>query len=76
VATTTISIPVDEETARAFSRASAEQQRKLQILLNLRLRELTSGPTKSLQQVMDEIAAAAKQQGMTPEVLESLLNEQ
>jgi hypothetical protein len=74
--TTTIQIEVDSDTALAFSGASASDQRKLRLLLRLRLRELTTGPKKPLNQIMDEIGNYAESQGMTPEVLESLLNDE
>jgi hypothetical protein len=70
----TISIEVDERAARAFSEASAEERRKLQLLLDLRLRELTSGPVRPLKEIMDEIGARAAARGLTPEILESLLH--
>ncbi|MBW3542017.1 MAG: hypothetical protein KY476_17245 [Planctomycetes bacterium] len=73
--TATISIEVDEDSARAFCEASAEEQRKLQLLLALRLRELTAGPIRSLKEIMDEMGAEAEARGLTPEILESLLNE-
>jgi ferritin-like protein len=76
MATATISIQVDEEAARAFAKASAEEQRKLQLLLGLRLRELTSEPPRSLNVVMDEIGARAEERGLTPEILESLLHDE
>jgi hypothetical protein len=72
--TATISIEVDADTARAFREASAEEQRKLQLLLNLRLRELTRGPGRPLKDIMDEIGAQAEAQGLTPEGVESLLH--
>ena len=74
--TSTISIEVDSEAARAFAQASSQVQRKLESLLALRLRELTSGPIRPLSQIMDEIGARAEARGMTPEVLESLLNDE
>jgi ferritin-like protein len=70
----TISIEVDERTARAFAAASEDERRRLQLLLALRLRELTDGPPRSLNDLLDEIGARAKAQGLTPEILESLLN--
>lgn len=70
----TISIEVDADTARAFSRASPKEQRKFQLLLNLRLRELTTNPTRPLKEVMDAIGASAAARGLTPEILESLLH--
>jgi hypothetical protein len=74
--TATISIEVDAEAARAFSQASIEDRRKLELLLALRLRELTRGPTRPLQEVMDEIGAKAQSRGLTPEILESLLGDE
>jgi hypothetical protein len=74
--TASISIEVDEDTARAFSRASAEEQRKLQLLLALRLRELTTGSPRTLKAIMDEIGTQAQTRGLTPEILESLLDDE
>lgn len=71
----TISIPVDDTVASAFQAASAERQRQLQMLLRLRLRELTIRPTRSLDQVLDEVGRAARSKGLTPETLESMLDE-
>lgn len=72
----TISIDVDPVAARAFFEASAEERRKLQLLLGLRLRELTTGPTRPLKEIMDEIGAEAESRGLTPEILESLLRDE
>ncbi len=69
-----IRIPVDPETARAFERASAEEQRKLRLLLSLRLRELTTSPLPSLQTILDEVGREAQEKGLTPEILNTLLN--
>jgi hypothetical protein len=72
----TITIEVDPEAAKAYEVASAEQKRKLQLLLGLRLRELTSQPPRALSDVMDQIGAEAQARGLTPEILKSLLNEE
>jgi hypothetical protein len=69
----TISIQVDEETARAFATASTEEQRKIELLLRLRLQDLTLGLQRPLKVVMDEIGEQAEARGLTPEILESLL---
>lgn len=74
MATTTISIEVEAGAARAFAQASPEERRKLQLLLSLRLRELTAQPTRSLQEIMDQIGAQAEARGLTPDILESLLH--
>jgi hypothetical protein len=77
MATATLTIQVSEEAARAFTQVSPEDQRKIQLLLDLRLRDLTVSPLprKSLQAVMDKIGKNAAARGLTPAVLESLLND-
>jgi hypothetical protein len=74
---TALTIQVSEEAARAFTQVSPEEQRKIQLLLDLRLRDLTISPLsrKSLQTVMDEIGKNAAARGLTPAGLESLLND-
>ena len=74
--TANINIEVDEAAAQAFAEASPEEQEKLQILLSLRLQELTSSPGKTLQAVMDEMSKEAEARGLTPEILESLLRDE
>ena len=71
--TTTITIPLDAETAKIYTEAPAEIRRKLQLLLGLWLREFTVSP-RSLQSVMNEISRKAQERGLTPEILESRLN--
>ena len=77
MATAALTIHVSEEAARASTQVSPEDQRKIQLLLDLRLRDLTISPPprKSLQTVMDEIGKNAAARGLTPAVLESLLND-
>jgi hypothetical protein len=72
---TTIAIEVDNEIAQTFFHASADEKRKLQFLLNLRLKEILFSPDNSLMEIMDKMGAYAEAQGMTPELLVSLLNE-
>jgi len=76
MATATISLEVDADTARIFAAASAEDRRKLQLLLRLRLRELTARPIRPLKEVMDEIGRHAEARGLTPETLDSLLRDE
>ncbi len=45
----------------------------MQALLSLWLRELTAGEIPPLQQVLDEVGRKAKDRGLTPEMLDSLL---
>jgi hypothetical protein len=76
MATATITLEIDAESARAFAAASTEDRRKLQLLLSLRLRELTARPARPLREVMDEIGRYAEARGLTPEILESLLRDE
>jgi len=45
----------------------------MQALLSLWLRELAAGEYPSLQKVLDDVARMAKDRGLTPERLDSLL---
>ena len=65
-----------EKIYRAFTEASAEDKRRLQLLLSLRLRELTLRPARPLREVMDEIGKNAADRGLTPEILESLMRDE
>lgn len=73
---TTITLPLDAETARAYHTASPEDRKKIQLLLRLRLRELTELPTSSLVEIMDDVGAKAQARGLTPEILEDLLRDE
>lgn len=76
MATATITIQVDEAAARAFEAAPAEDQRKMELLLSLRLRDITADVRRDLKAVMDEIGAQAEALGLTPDSLESLLHDE
>ncbi|MGO9591849.1 MAG: hypothetical protein ACLP3K_17610 [Candidatus Acidiferrales bacterium] len=69
----TITIPLDPETARAYDSATPEEKRKMQALLSLWLRELAAGEQMSIQQVLEEVGRKARDRGLTPEMLNSLL---
>ncbi len=71
-----ITIPIDAETARVYHTASPDDQKKIQLMLRLRLRELAELPTGSLVEIMDEIGAKAEARGLTPEILEALLHDE
>ena len=74
--TANITIEVDEAAARAFAGASPDERKKLQLLLSLRLVELTSSPGRTLQEVMDDMGREAEARGLTPEILETLLRDE
>ena len=70
-----ITVSVDPEVASAYRLASDADRRKLDLLVNLRLRDATQSST-SLKDVMLEISHNAQQRGLTPEILQSLLDEE
>lgn len=69
--TQSITIRVSPEAARVYNTATAEQQRKLEVLLSLKLTEVARAP-RPLEEIMDEISRKAQARGLTPEILESL----
>jgi hypothetical protein len=73
MANPTITIPLDPQTARAYDLADPDQKRKIQALLGLWLRELTSAENPPLEQILDDVGKKAKARGLTPELLDSLL---
>lgn len=71
--TANITIPLDSQTARIYTGASAEDKRKLRLLLSLWLREFAVSP-RPLKVIMDEISEKAQARGLTPDILESILD--
>jgi hypothetical protein len=69
-----ITIQVDAEAARVFKSASAEDRRKLEALLSIRLSEVTR-TRESLKAIMCEISQKAQERGLTPEILKAILDE-
>lgn len=69
-----ITILVDAEAARVFKSASAEDRRKLEALLSIRLSEVTR-TRESLKAIMNEIGQKAEKRGLTPEILKAVLND-
>ena len=73
--TKTITIRVNSEVARIFEAASEEQRRKLEALLSLKLGDATRRK-RSLEEVMSDISRNAQARGLTPEIFNSILNEE
>jgi len=69
----TISIPVDEEVARAFQAAPDEQRRAWELMLYLRLRSVTIPTKQNLLQILDRLGKQAQERGLTDEELADML---
>ena len=76
MATETITIQIDAEAAEAYRTASPEGQKKIGLLLGLWLKEVAAADAGSLKQLMSDISEKATARGLTPEELESILNEE
>jgi hypothetical protein len=63
-----ITIRVNTEAAKAYAAASAEEREKIDLLLSLRLSQVT-GPSVSLEQVMREISETARPRGLTEKLV-------
>jgi len=68
-----LTIRVSPHAARVYEAASEEDRRKLDLLLSLKLGEVQRGK-RSLEEIMSEISQKAQERGLTPEILESILN--
>lgn len=66
---------VDAETARVYHTASPDDQKKIQLMLQLRLRELAELPRKSPAEIVDDIGAKPEARGLPPGILEVILHD-
>lgn len=70
-----ISIEVSPEAAEVYQSASPEEQERVRVLVDLLIRKPVNSDIDFLRKLMDEISDEAEARGLTPEILESLLNE-
>ena len=69
-----ITVSVDSEVAEIYRSASDDVRRKLEVLVNLRLRDAALSQ-RPLRDVIREVSRNARRRGLTPEVLQSILDE-
>lgn len=69
----TVSLTLDNKTANIYRKASSTEKKKIGLLLSLWLREFEK-PSLTLDKLMDDISDKAEKRGLTPELLESILN--
>jgi len=68
-----VTLQIEVDAARAFKSASADEREKLQTLMSVLLREYAKTDATSLKRTMDEIGERAREKGLTPELLDSIL---
>ncbi len=69
-----ITISVYPKVAKRYRLASDNELRKLDLLVNLRLLDATESG-KSLRDTVQEISRSVQRRGLTPDILQSVLNE-
>jgi len=70
----TVNLALDYKTANIYKKASSTEKKKMSLLLSLWLREFEK-PSFTLDKLMDDISIKAAKRGLTPEILESILND-
>ena len=68
-----ITLPLDSETASAYEQATPEVREKIRLLASLWVKEFALSP-RPLKEIMDEIAERAQKRGLTPDILDALLD--
>ncbi len=68
-------IIVDKDIAEKYNTAPEADRQKIQQILRLFLQNISIPDTRSFQQIMDAIGYEAQRRGLTPEILEILLND-
>ena len=68
-----ITVSVDPDVAQAYRSVSDMDRRKLDLLVNLRLRDATQD-RQSLREIMRDISRDAQRRGLTPETLQTILD--
>jgi hypothetical protein len=70
-----IKIKVSPNVAQAYQKATDRQKSSLSTLFSIFLREDVNEEVDFLGKLMDEISDRAVARGLTPEILETILNE-
>ncbi len=69
----TIAIQIDEDIAQAFQSSQPEQQQQIQAWLNQWMRQALK--ISKLQNTMDRLSDEAVANGLTPEILQAIIDE-
>lgn len=74
-----ITIKVPSEVAEAYRNASEEEREQIEVRIAVLLKSSMTSRQEAivkLRQTMDEIGRRARERGLTPEILESILNDE
>jgi hypothetical protein len=70
-----IAIEVGDQLAEAYAKATPELRRRAEFLAGVELIRALGLPKRSLEEIMDAMSREAEARGMTPEILQEILNE-
>lgn len=73
-----VTIALNDDIATLYLKASREKRKKAESYINRRLKDFFKPQKESIDELfktMDEISAEAKKNGLTPEILEQILQE-
>lgn len=73
MSTQTLTIEVDDEAARLFRAASEQEQKKMEALISLWLKDFAASRTRPLTEVVRDIGEKAVERGMTADILTAIL---
>lgn len=71
----TITLEVPDDIARAYDTASIEEREKLELWVQLFLKDVQRRDPRTLKELMDEMGRQAAENGLTPEILEEILRD-
>lgn len=74
--TETITLQVEADVARLYNDAPTSDKQKLQTLFESWLKQYAEADSESLKATMDEISRNSRNKGLTPEILETILNDE
>jgi hypothetical protein len=69
-----ITLHLDPEVAESIESASKVERNKIEAMLGLRLKELLVPTGITLREAIDQVRREAEANGLTPEILDSLLH--
>jgi len=72
----TLRVPLDDRTALALQTTSPEKQALLHQMIGYLVQQFVDSTPESLLALMDEMGGEAKANGLTPEILESILRDE
>lgn len=72
----TLRVPLDDRTAQALQTTSPEKQALLHQMIGYLVQQFVESTPESLFALMDDMSREAAANGLTPEILESILRDE